>query len=167
MWAMINWLDATEEDYGMIFLCYLSVPLLEEIALVAGAAGTAKVMYIILEQCLGQEYQDLVYQLGKSMHVLINLPGNEKCWPCCLKLKTIPSPGLWSSYFLTDLCMMCCCLPNPLLEEVRESPVLQSEEENCCCCCWIASNAGLCQSNTSEPFEISFSCWTWLCYRGF
>lgn len=155
---MINWLDAAEEDcHSMIFPCYLSVPLLEDIALIAGAAGTAKAMCIIPVHCLGREYQDLVYQLGKSMHVLINLPGTEKCWPCCWKLKMIPPPGLWSSFFLTDPCMMCCCLPIPLLEEVRESPVLQWEQGNCCWCCWIASNAGLCQSNTSEPFEISFS----------
>lgn len=100
-----------------------------------------------------------------EVHGCLDKPsGEEKFWSCW-KLKTISPPGLWRSSFLTDLCMMCCCLLIPLLEEVREPPVLQWEEGSCCCCCWVASNAGLCQSNTSEPFEISFGCWMWPCYR--
>lgn len=53
---MINWFDVSETDYDMTFLSFLSVPPLEEISLIAGAAAAEKAMCNIL--MLGCECQE-------------------------------------------------------------------------------------------------------------
>lgn len=55
---MINGVDVTEADYDMIFLSFLSVPLLEENSLIAGAARAEKVTCGILVQSLGCDCQE-------------------------------------------------------------------------------------------------------------
>lgn len=56
-------------------------------SLIAGAAGTGKEMCSILVRCLGCEYQDLVYQLGKSMHVFKK---DTSFWPLKLLFSDRP-----------------------------------------------------------------------------